>query len=69
MVHPNQAAFAEGLGYILKSWTAMKLAVEQEWGGHDSIEKRDWMAETLVEYFGASKFSLLPMVFYVTIDH
>ncbi|KAG2176230.1 hypothetical protein INT43_005464 [Umbelopsis isabellina] len=54
MVHPNQAAFAEGLGYILKSWTALKLAVEQEWGGPDSIEKREWMAETLVEYFGAN---------------
>lgn len=54
MVHPNQAAFTEGLNYVLRSWSALKLAVEQDWGGPDSEEKRDWMAETLVEYFGAS---------------
>lgn len=54
MVHPNQAAFTEGLTYVLRSWSALKLAVEQDWGGPDSEEKRDWMAETLVEYFGAS---------------
>lgn len=56
MVHPNQAAFTEGLTYVLQSWSALKLAVEQEWGGPDSIAKRDWMAETLVEYFGASTY-------------
>ncbi|CAO3657875.1 unnamed protein product [Umbelopsis vinacea] len=54
MVHPNQAAFTEGLTYVLQSWSALKLAVEQEWGGPDSVAKRDWMAETLVEYFGAN---------------
>ncbi|CAO3680675.1 unnamed protein product [Umbelopsis ramanniana] len=54
MVHPNQAAFTEGLTYVLRSWSALKLAVEQDWGGPDSEEKRDWMAETLVEYFGAN---------------
>ncbi|KAH8555420.1 Pre-rRNA-processing protein TSR2-domain-containing protein [Umbelopsis sp. PMI_123] len=54
MVHPNQAAFTEGLNYVLQSWSALKLAVQQEWGGPDSAEKRDWMAETLIEYFGAN---------------
>ncbi|GAB5587724.1 rRNA accumulation-related protein [Umbelopsis nana] len=54
MVHPNQAAFTEGLNYVLCSWSALKLAVDQEWGGPDSIEKREWMAETLVDYFGAN---------------
>ncbi|KAI9287331.1 Pre-rRNA-processing protein TSR2-domain-containing protein [Umbelopsis sp. AD052] len=54
MVHPNQAAFTEGLHYVLRSWSALKLAVEQDWGGPDSEEKREWMAETLVEYFGAN---------------
>jgi pre-rRNA-processing protein TSR2 len=59
MAHPNQAAFTEGLNYVLRSWSALKLAVEQDWGGPDSAEKRDWMAETLVEYFGASTCCIL----------
>ncbi|KAI7872794.1 Pre-rRNA-processing protein TSR2-domain-containing protein [Spinellus fusiger] len=49
--HPNKVAFQEGVTYILKSWTALKMAVEQEWGGIDSIEKRDWMIQLLVDYF------------------
>ncbi|CAO3671959.1 unnamed protein product [Rhizopus microsporus] len=50
--HPNKVAFQEGVGYILKSWTALKLAVEQEWGGIESAEKRDWMIDVIVNVFG-----------------
>ncbi|KAL1926860.1 hypothetical protein VTP01DRAFT_5506 [Rhizomucor pusillus] len=50
--HPNKLAFEEGVTYIFKAWTALKLAVEQEWGGIESAEKRDWMIETIVDYFG-----------------
>ncbi|KAI9244539.1 Pre-rRNA-processing protein TSR2-domain-containing protein [Sporodiniella umbellata] len=49
--HPNKLAFQEGVGYVLKSWTALKLAVEQDWGGIDSREKRDWMIEVIVDVF------------------
>lgn len=66
MVHPNQAAFTEGLNYVLCSWSALKLAVDQEWGGPDSIEKREWMAETLVDYFGASMYMALTRHSYST---
>ncbi|KAG1148921.1 hypothetical protein G6F37_002880 [Rhizopus arrhizus] len=50
--HPNKIAFEEGVGYILKSWTALKLAVEQDWGGVESAEKRDWMIDVIVDVFG-----------------
>lgn len=53
--HPNKVAFEQGLAYVLQSWTALNLAVEQDWGGVESAEKRDWMTQVLVDYFGASK--------------
>ncbi|CAO3574602.1 unnamed protein product [Mortierella alpina] len=49
--HPNQIAFKEGVQYLFHSWTALKLAVDGEWGGHDSVAKRDWFIETIVDYF------------------
>ncbi|KAG0206184.1 hypothetical protein BGX28_002319 [Mortierella sp. GBA30] len=49
--HPNQVAFKEGAQYLFHSWTALKLAVDGEWGGHDSVEKRDWFVDTIVDYF------------------
>lgn len=56
--HPNKVAFQEGVTYIFKSWTALRLAVEQDWGGVDSAEKRDWMINLVVDYFGKREFSL-----------
>lgn len=53
--HPNKVAFEQGLHYVLRSWTALNLAVEQDWGGVESADKRDWMNQVLVDYFGASK--------------
>ncbi|KAG0379391.1 hypothetical protein BGX24_000654, partial [Mortierella sp. AD032] len=49
--HPNQVAFREGVQYLFHSWTALKLAVDGEWGGHDSLDKRDWFVDTIVDYF------------------
>ncbi|KAG0263938.1 hypothetical protein BG011_007771 [Mortierella polycephala] len=49
--HPNQIAFKEGVQYLFHSWTALKLAVDGEWGGHNSVEKRDWFIDTIVDYF------------------
>ncbi|KAG0230708.1 hypothetical protein BGW41_002426 [Actinomortierella wolfii] len=50
--HKNQAAFREGVEYLFHSWTALKLAVDGEWGGHESAAKRDWFIDTIVDYFG-----------------
>ncbi|CDH48924.1 hypothetical protein RO3G_09801 [Lichtheimia corymbifera JMRC:FSU:9682] len=52
--HPNKVAFEQGLHYVLRSWTALNLAVEQDWGGVESADKRDWMNQVLVDYFGAN---------------
>jgi pre-rRNA-processing protein TSR2 len=53
--HPNKLAFEEGATYILKNWTALKLAVEQDWGGVESAEKRDWLIVVVVDHFGKRK--------------
>ncbi|KAG0300193.1 hypothetical protein BGZ98_009373 [Dissophora globulifera] len=49
--HPNQVAFREGVEYLFHSWTALKLAVDGQWGGHDSDEKQAWFIDTIVDYF------------------
>ncbi|KAF7727813.1 rRNA accumulation- protein [Apophysomyces ossiformis] len=49
--HPNKVAFHEGVRYIFESWTALTLAVEQDWGGVESADKREWMIDTIVDYF------------------
>ncbi|PVU96057.1 hypothetical protein BB559_002509 [Furculomyces boomerangus] len=51
-IHPNKEAFIEGADHIFASWTALELAVQQQWGGPDSQEKRDWMVDVVVEEFG-----------------
>ncbi|CAO3645694.1 unnamed protein product [Mucor fragilis] len=50
--HPNKLAFEEGVSYIFHNWTALKLAVEQDWGGVDSAEKREWFIDVIIEHFG-----------------
>ncbi|KAF0525060.1 Pre-rRNA-processing protein TSR2-domain-containing protein [Gigaspora margarita] len=44
--------FYQAVTYVFKSWTALKLAVEMQWGGVDSEDKRDWLVDVVVEYFG-----------------
>ncbi|KAJ2629649.1 rRNA accumulation- protein [Coemansia sp. RSA 1290] len=50
-IHPNKAAFIEGVDHVLKKWTALELAVQHEWGGRDSQEKRDDMVEEITGHF------------------
>ncbi|KAI8056029.1 Pre-rRNA-processing protein TSR2-domain-containing protein [Syncephalis plumigaleata] len=52
-VHPNKAAFIEGVALALESWTALSLAIDNDWS-NDGLgeEKRPWMCDILVDYFG-----------------
>ncbi|RUS20418.1 Pre-rRNA-processing protein TSR2-domain-containing protein [Endogone sp. FLAS-F59071] len=51
MAHPNQVAFTDGVSCIFRAWTALKLAVDLDWGGPDSAEKRAWFVDIVVEQF------------------
>ena len=48
-------AFHEGLGGLLARWTALQLAITNEWGGADSSKKGDEMCEELLEWFLSAK--------------
>lgn len=50
-MHPNKANFLEGLSIVMKRWTALQLAVEMQWGGHNAAEKAKDFEESLADYF------------------
>lgn len=44
-------AFKEGLGSILRQWTALELAVFHQWGGVSSKEQADSLITELIQLF------------------
>jgi len=46
-----QSNFEQGVALTLHTWENLTLAVQNEWGGPDSADKRDWFAGTIVELF------------------
>ncbi|KAJ2385742.1 rRNA accumulation- protein [Coemansia sp. RSA 2559] len=50
-IHPNKEAFIEGVDHVLSKWTALELAVQNGWGGRNTLEKRENMVDEIVEYF------------------
>ena len=44
-------AFREGLAGILARWTALQLAITNEWGGADSVQKGNEAVEELCDWF------------------
>ncbi|KAF2496650.1 hypothetical protein BU16DRAFT_571740 [Lophium mytilinum] len=40
-----------GIWYALYSWEALKIAVQNEWGGPDSADIRDWLAGRISTMF------------------
>ncbi len=50
--HPQAAeAFKEGIGAVLRQWTALELAVFHQWGGPSSKERADVLREILIDMF------------------
>eukprot|EP00892_Ulva_mutabilis_P012337 jgi/Ulvmu1/9476/UM052_0045.1 len=47
----HRPQFEEGVNLVLKKWTALQLAVENQWGGRDSTEKADDMYNEILEWF------------------
>jgi pre-rRNA-processing protein TSR2 len=43
--------FEEGLGLVFARWTALCLAVENEWGGSSSRTKADELMEDVLHWF------------------
>uniref|UniRef100_A0ACD5WA84 Uncharacterized protein n=1 Tax=Avena sativa TaxID=4498 RepID=A0ACD5WA84_AVESA len=49
------AAFQEGIGLVFGRWTALQMAVENEWGGRDSRAKANQFAASIFSWFVNSK--------------
>lgn len=48
-------AFEEGVSLICSNWTALGLAVENEWGGRNSREKADQLIADTRAWFYSKK--------------
>lgn len=48
---PTSVQFARGVIARLALWPALRIAVEQGWGGPESSEKRTWIASVIVDAF------------------
>ncbi|KAK4034421.1 Pre-rRNA-processing protein TSR2-domain-containing protein [Parachaetomium inaequale] len=46
-----QSTFEQGVALSLHLWEALSLAVQNNWGGPDSADKRDWFAGAVVDLF------------------
>ncbi|KAK4166615.1 Pre-rRNA-processing protein TSR2-domain-containing protein [Cladorrhinum sp. PSN259] len=46
-----QSSFERGVAIALHLWPALALAVQNNWGGPDSSDKRDWFAGAIVDLF------------------
>ncbi|KCV71612.1 hypothetical protein H696_01030 [Fonticula alba] len=46
---------AEAVGLVFSSWSLLQVAVANEWGGHESREKAEWLEEVLVEFVTTNK--------------
>ncbi len=51
---PDLILFARGVIATLELWPALRLAVDESWGGPDSREKRRWLAGEVVDMFEQS---------------
>ena len=46
-----QAKFTHAVALIIHSWNSLDIAVQNEWGGPDSADKRDWLGGVVVDMF------------------
>ena len=52
--NPALILFARGVIARLEHWPALRVAVEQGWGGPSSRDKRRWLASEIVDAFDSS---------------
>ncbi len=46
-----QEAFSRGVSAVLQKWEALRMAVDQQFGGPHSSEKRAWLGEVTAQWF------------------
>ncbi|WOO80501.1 Pre-rRNA-processing protein tsr2 [Vanrija pseudolonga] len=48
---PQILHFARGVVALLDLWPALTIAVREGWGGHESADKKTWLASELIDAF------------------
>lgn len=51
----NKPMFEEGVALLFQRWTALQLAVHNEWGGSSSKEKAQELLDDVVNWFYTTK--------------
>ena len=51
----HRPAFEEGVKQLFMRWTALCLAVEQQWGGQSSAQKGDSLLHEVIHWFYSKK--------------
>ncbi|SSD59150.1 related to Pre-rRNA-processing protein TSR2 [Saccharomycodes ludwigii] len=68
----QQARFELGVSMMIYKWDALDVAVENQWGGVDSAEKRDWITSIIVDLFKDNKIVDVQLIeetlFYAMVD-
>ncbi|KAL5702270.1 hypothetical protein ACHQM5_027506 [Ranunculus cassubicifolius] len=54
----SHSILAEGISLALSRWNALQMAIQNEWGGRDSLEKSEKLADDLFSWFSQPKVSL-----------
>ena len=52
--------FQEGIGLVLSRWSALQLAVDNEWGGRDSRRKVELLCSDIFTWFTQNKGDFAP---------
>ncbi|KAJ6356468.1 hypothetical protein OIU78_004547 [Salix suchowensis] len=45
----------EGIALLLSRWNGLQMAVQNEWGGHDSLQKSHQLVLDIISWFSQSK--------------
>ena len=53
-----------GIEAILSKWEGLQMAVENRWGGHDSLQKSHQLADEIFSWFSQSKGVSIYMIFF-----
>lgn len=54
----QQAKFELGVSCAIFLWKDLETCVDQNWGGPDSAEKREWMVGTIIDLFESQEVSI-----------
>ena len=58
----HRPAFEQGVELVLSRWTALQLALDQQWGGANTAEKAQQVFEELLDWFYRRKGApILPL--------